>query len=126
MIKVKVENDISKLNSYLKRLSSNRDILSILNKYGNLGVKALRDSTPIDSGDTANAWSYEIVNKNGRYEIQFDNSNVHDGVSIAIILQYGHGTRNGGYVEGRDYINPALKKVFDDMTNELIKEVGHL
>lgn len=126
MINVKVKNDLPKLNPYLKRLSNKRDILNILNKYGDKGVKALQSATPIDSGETARAWSYEIIANDGRYEIQFNNSNVNNGVSIAIILQYGHGTRNGGYVQGRDYINPALKQVFDEMTNELTKEVGHL
>lgn len=126
MINVKVKNDLPKLDAYLKRISNKCDVLSILNKYGDRGVQALQSATPIDSGETAQAWSYEIVVNDGRYEIQFNNSNVNNGVNIAIILQYGHGTRNGGYVQGRDYINPALKQVFDEMTNELTKEVGHL
>jgi len=124
MISLNVKNGTSKLEERLKRLSKNDKVLSILNRYGERGVKALSDATPIDSGETARSWSYEVVNKNGRYKIEFDNSNVNDGVSIAIILQYGHGTRNGGYVQGIDYINPALKPVFDDMVAELTKEVS--
>lgn len=126
MIDVKVKDEMDKVNEYLKRLSDKRMALSILEKYGERGVEALRNSTPIDSGETAQSWSYEIVEDANGYIIQFNNSHINKGVNIAVILQYGHGTRNGGYVQGRDYINPALKPVFDDMVSELAKEVGHL
>ncbi len=126
MIDVKVKDEMDKVNEYLKRLSDKRMALSILEKYGQRGVEALRTSTPIDSGETSQSWSYEIVEDANGYVIQFNNSHINKGVNIAVILQYGHGTRNGGYVQGRDYINPALKPVFDDMVSELAKEVGHL
>lgn len=126
MISIRVKNDLPKLEKYLKRVSNKQDIFSILSKYGEQGVRALSSATPTNSGETAQSWSYEIVNERDRYEIRFKNSNVNDGVNIAVILQYGHGTRNGGYVEGQDYINPALKPIFSNMANELTKEVGHL
>lgn len=126
MIDVKVKDEMDKVNKYLKRLSDKRMALSILEKYGERGVEALRTSTSIDSGETSQSWSYEIVEDANGYIIQFNNSHINKGVNIAVILQYGHGTRNGGYVQGRDYINPALKPVFDDMVSELAKEVGHL
>lgn len=91
--------------------------------YGEKGVRALRDSTPKDSGQTAEAWSYEIVESSGSLSVYWKNSNFNDGVSIAIILQYGHGTRNGGYVEGIDYINPAIRPIFTKMADEAWKEV---
>jgi hypothetical protein len=94
-----------------------------LQRYGERGVKALAQATPKDSGETADAWSYEIIESAGRLSIYWKNSNVNDGVNIAVILQYGHGTRNGGYVEGIDYINPAIQPVFREMANEIWKEV---
>lgn len=126
MISVKTKLKFDKIETYLKDVSSSKKVLPILNKYGKLGVQALSQATPIDSGETASSWSYEIQNTNGGYTINFLNSNVNAGVNIAIILQYGHGTRNGGYVQGRDYINPAIKEVFDDMVSELNKEVARL
>ena len=94
-----------------------------LRVYGERGVKALERATPIDSGETASSWSYEISEGNGGLSIYWKNSNVNDGVNIAIILQYGHGTRNGGYVEGIDYINPAIRPIFAQMAEEAWKEV---
>ncbi len=126
MISVKTKGDFSKVEKYLKRAKDSKDVMSILNKYGKRGVELLSAATPVDSSETARSWSYEIVVDHGDYTIQFDNSNVNNGVNIAIILQYGHGTRNGGYVQGQDYINPALKQTFDEMANELTREVGRL
>ena len=126
MISVKTKGDFSKVEKYLKRVKDSKDVMSILDKYGKRGVELLSAATPVDSSETARSWSYEIVADRGNYTIQFDNSNVNAGVNIAIILQYGHGTRNGGYVQGRDYINPALKQTFDEMANELTREVGRL
>lgn len=94
-----------------------------LHFYGRKGVKALESATPLDSGKTAEAWSYEIEDSAGSLSIYWRNANVNDGVNIAIILQYGHGTRNGGYVQGIDYINPAIQPIFQDMANEIWKEV---
>jgi hypothetical protein len=90
------------------------------------GVEALVSATPVDSGVTATSWSYDIVNKNGSIIINFNNSNINDGVPIAIIIQYGHATGNGGLVEGRDYINPAIQPIFDEMVKELWREVTKL
>lgn len=97
-----------------------------LNKYGQMGVDALRKATPIESGKTANSWYYEITNNSKETSITWKNSNVNDGVPIAIILQYGHGTGTGGYVQGVDYINPAIKDVFDYISDEIRREVSAL
>lgn len=96
----------------------------ILNKYGQAGVDALRNATPRDSGETANSWYYEIIKEDGKIRINWNNSHVEAGwANIAILLQYGHGTRNGGYVEGRDYINPALQDIFDKIADSAWQEV---
>lgn len=95
----------------------------MLQKYGREGVRALSSATPIDSGKTANSWDYEIKQYQGGARISWTNSNVVDGVPIAIILQYGHGTRNGGYVQGRDYINPAIQPIFDKLAKDVWEEV---
>lgn len=94
-----------------------------LRVYGERGVEALAAATPLESGKTADSWSYEIVEKPGETSIFWRNNNVNKGVNIAVILQYGHGTRNGGWVEGVDYINPALKPVFEEMVHDVWKEV---
>lgn len=121
LIKFKQKGDFSKLTNYFERA---REIFKIgdLDKYGRMGVKALEDATPRDTGKTASSWYYEIENQNGKATISFHNSNVENNVSIAVILQYGHGTRNGGWVEGRDYINPAVQPVFDDIADKAWKE----
>ena len=95
----------------------------LLDKYGRDGVAALSSATPVDSGNTANSWYYEIENKKGQVRINFLNSNINQGVPIAIILQYGHGTGTGGWVQGRDYINPAIQPVFDRILQDIWKEV---
>lgn len=94
-----------------------------LHHYGKMGVSALAEATPHDSGKTADSWGYEIVQEDGRLAVHWTNSNIQNGVNIAIILQYGHGTRNGGWVEGVDYINPAMKPIFEKMAEEAWKEV---
>lgn len=94
-----------------------------LHRYGRLGVEALAAATPKDSGETASKWTYEIVQENGRLAVYWRNENVQNGVNIAVILQYGHATRNGGWVEGTDYINPAIRPIFDKMAEEAWKEV---
>lgn len=94
-----------------------------LEHYARMGVSALRDATPTDSGETAKSWGYEIEEKNGRLAIYWTNSNVNNGVNIAVILQYGHGTRTGGWVEGTDYINPAMRPIFDKIADEAWKEL---
>lgn len=122
MITFKQKGDFSKLTSFLERAKKAVKI-SNLDKFGKEGVAALSSATPIDSGLTASSWYYEIVNKNGSITLEFKNSNIQNGVPIAIILQYGHGTRNGGWVQGRDYINPAIQPLFDKIANEAWKEV---
>ena len=94
-----------------------------LDKYGNQGVAALSSATPVDTGLTAASWYYEIEQKPGSTVITFCNSNIQNGIPIAIILQYGHATGNGGWVQGRDYINPALRPVFDKIAEKAWKEV---
>ena len=122
MITFRQKGDFSKLTRFLERTKESVK-LGDLDKYGKAGVAALSSATPIDSGKTANSWSYEIINKNGSAEIVFKNSNIQNGVPIAIILQYGHGTKNGGWVQGRDYINPAIRPIFDNLANEAWKGV---
>lgn len=95
----------------------------ILERYGQAGVTALASATPVESGETAAAWSYEIVENSDGYSIFWNNSNINKGVNIAVILQYGHGTGTGGYVEGIDYINPALRPIFDQLADEAWREV---
>ena len=100
-----------------------RSYLNILDKYGQKGVELLSSATPVRTGKTASSWSYIIESDNGRSTISWVNSNVNDGVNIAVILQYGHGTGNGGYVKGIDYINPAMKPMFEELANEAWREV---
>ena len=109
------------LNSLLKL-----DYLNVLERYGQAGVAALASATPKDSGLTADSWDYEITHDGKETTIAFTNSNISNGVNIAIILQYGHGTKGGGYVAGRDYINPAIQPIFDKMANEAWREVTNL
>ena len=125
MITFRQKGDFSKLTRYLEKVKSVVK-LSDLDKYGKEGVAALASATPVDTGLTASSWSYEIKHKNGTVSISFKNSNIQDGVPIAIILQYGHGTRNGGWVQGRDYINPAIQPIFDKIANDAWREVTKL
>ena len=97
--------------------------IKLFDKYGKRGVAALSAATPYDTGLTANSWYYKIVKTDTSISLLFCNSNIQNGVPIAIILQYGHGTRNGGWVEGRDYINPAIQPIFDEITKEAWGEV---
>ena len=122
MITFRQKGDFSKLNHYFEKL---KEVINIgdLDKYGRAGVEALSNATPKDTGQTASSWYYEIKRSNGSVSIQFKNSNVHEGVPIAVILQYGHGTGTGGWVEGRDYINPAIQPIFDAIANNAWKEV---
>ena len=125
MIKFRHKGDFSKLTRFMER-AKEAVRLGDLDKYGREGVAALASATPVDSGATANSWYYEIVHQNGRAIINFNNSNIQSGIPIAIILQYGHGTGTGGWVEGRDYINPAIRPIFDKIVNEARREVSKL
>ncbi len=125
MIKFRHKGDFSKLTRFLERAKA-AVRQSDLDKYGRAGVAALASATPVESGLTANSWYYEVTHSNESAEITFYNSNVNNGVSIAIILQYGHGTGTGGWVEGKDYINPAIQPLFDKIANDAWKEVTKL
>ena len=125
MITFRQKGDFSKFNRYLERLKEAVK-LGDLNKYGRQGVQALSSATPIESGKTANSWYYKINRTKESVSITFHNSNIQDGVPIAIILQYGHSTGTGGYVEGRDYINPAIQPIFDRIAEDAWKEVTNL
>lgn len=125
MITFKQKGDFTKLTRYLEKVNKTVK-LKDLDKYGQEGVKALASMTPVDTGLTAQSWYYKIENKNGTISITFFNSNIQNGVPIAIILQYGHGTRNGGWVQGRDYINPAIQPIFDKILNDAWREVTKL
>lgn len=125
MISFRQKGDFSKLTRYLERAKESVR-LGILDKYGREGVAALASATPVESGLTANSWSYEITRTQNSATINFYNSHVNNGVPIAIILQYGHGTGTGGWVQGRDYINPAIQPVFDNLVNEAWREVTKL
>lgn len=125
MITFRQKGDFSKTMRYFERLKEVAR-LGILDKYGRKGVSALSSATPVESGTTAASWYYKIEHTNGSATIQFCNSNVNKGVPIAIILQYGHGTGTGGWVQGRDYINPAIQPIFDEMAEEVWKEVTNL
>ena len=125
MITFRHKGDFSKLNRYFERVKEAAKI-GVLDKYGQAGVAALRSATPVESGKTANSWTYEIERQNGTVSIIFNNTNINKGVPIAIILQYGHGTGTGGWVQGRDYINPAIQPIFDKLAEDAWKEVTKL
>lgn len=125
MITFRQKGDFSKVTKYLEKVKESVH-LGILDKYGREGVAALSSATPRDTGLTASSWSYKIENKNGVARLSFHNSNIQNGVPIAIILQYGHGTGTGGWVKGRDYINPAIQPIFDKIANEAWREVTKL
>ena len=125
MIRVRMKGDFSKTTGYFSGLKNALRKVN-LDNYGRQGVAALSSATPIDTGNTANSWYYTVERDNSSASIIFYNSNIQNGVPIAIILQYGHGTRNGGYVEGIDYINPALRSVFDKLAEDAWREVVNL
>ena len=125
MIKFNQTGDFSKTLKFLGTASKGIR-LKDLDRYGKEGVTALSHATPVDSGATAAAWTYKITNEQGKTTISWHNSNVVNGTSIAVILQYGHGTNNGGFVAGRDYINPAMRPIFDNMAESAWKEVTKL
>lgn len=122
MIQLKSKGNFSKLDNYFEKI---KEAIKIgeLDKYGREGVAALAEATPKDTGLTSSSWKYEIIRKDGTVSINFINTNIQNGVPIAVILQYGHGTKNGGWVEGRDYINPAIQPIFDKILTKVWKEV---
>lgn len=121
-VKFEVTGDFSKTERFLNRMK-HKDYLNVLDQFGRDGVQALRNATPVDSGTTAESWDYEIHKTRESTEIVWTNSNINNGVTIAVILQYGHGTGTGGYVQGRDYINPAMRPIFDKIAEKAWKAV---
>lgn len=122
MIIFRQKGDFSKATKFFERL---REVakLGVLDKYGREGVAALSSATPVDTGLAANSWSYEIKQGDGIAIIEFHNTDIENGFPVAIMLQYGHGTGTGGWVEGRDYINPAIQPVFDRIVKDAWEEV---
>lgn len=125
MITFRQKGDFSKASRYLERLKEAAK-LGVLDKYGREGVAALASATPTETGLTASSWTYEIERKGSSVSIVYKNLNINKGVPIAVILQYGHGTGTGGWVQGRDYINPAIQPVFDRIADEAWKEVTRI
>lgn len=123
MLSITVSGNFNKTKKFLKYMKSKKYV-EVLRKYGQEGVDALSSATPFETGLTASSWGYEIHETKDGAELVWTNSNINQGVNIAVILQYGHGTRNGGYVQGRDYINPALRPIFDRIAEAAWKEVG--
>lgn len=122
MITITSKGNWKKTEDSLRRMQK-ADIAAVLNRFGVLGVNALSTATPVESGETAASWYYSIVQRRGYSSIRWHNSNVVDGIPIAVILQYGHGTGTGGWVEGRDYIMPAIIPIFEQIAAEAWKEV---
>lgn len=122
MITVKQKGDFKKTENFLRRMA-NQDFMKRLDSYGERGVRALSAATPVDTGTTAASWGYEIKRDGKKTEIVWTNSNENDGVNIAVIIQYGHGTGTGGYVQGIDYINPAMRPIFEEIAEGVWKEV---
>ena len=124
MISFRHKGDFSKLSKYLEK--TKQSVHVDLDKFGREGVAALASATPVGTGLTASSWYYEILRTKESTTISFNNSNIQNGVPIAIILYYGHGTRNGGWVQGRDYIKPAIRPIFDKIADEAWEEVTKL
>lgn len=124
MIEVRSKGDFSKTEKFLNKITKGGYLDRVLNKYGRLGVDALASATPKDTGLTANSWEYEIEYGNGYISIIWSNNNIVDGwANVAVLLQYGHATRSGTYVEGIDYINPAMRPLFDKLAKDAWEEV---
>lgn len=122
MIRVSTRGSNQKTEQFLGRMKARQEFTG-LEKYGPIGVAALKLATPVDSSETANSWYYEIIRKPGYFSIQWLNSHMEESISIAAIIQYGHATGSGAYIEGRDYINPAMKPIFDQIANDMWREV---
>lgn len=121
----KTSGSFSKTTAYFEKLKKNQ-IMAIMHRYGSNGVAALSAATPVDSGLASSSWYYTVGSQNNRYWIDFHNSDLAAGVPIVILIQYGHATKNGGYVQGRDFINPAIASIFDAIKADVWKEVSSL
>lgn len=124
MIKLVARGGFKNVSSYIERLKENINI-GTLDKYGKRGVEALASATPRDTGLTAASWQYSITRESGKATLSFHNTNFQNGIPIAIILQYGHATRNGGWVQGIDYINPAIRPIFEELANQAWEEMKY-
>lgn len=122
MIRATSSGSFDKTMAFLELMKSNK-IFNVLDKYGRVGVDALSQATPIETGETAHSWEYEVVHSRGQHAIYWSNTHEVNGVNIAVILQYGHGTGTGGYVTGIDYINPAMRPVFNKILDDVWREV---
>lgn len=124
MIKASTKGDFHNVEAFFQRVKS-RSYLKRLERFGAQGVSALKAATPEESGETANRWTYEIIDRPGYFSIQWLNTHVEDPghIPIAVLIQYGHGTRTGGFVQGVDYINPALRAIFNQIAADMWREV---
>lgn len=122
LIRIKHKGNFNKTEQFFNRVLR-RDYLNVLARYGEAGVQMLSLATPVDSGATAQSWEYGIENMDGKTTIYWTNSHENEGVSIAILLIYGHGTQNGSFVQGINFVDPAIRPVFEQMANEVWKEV---
>jgi hypothetical protein len=122
MIEFKVDGDFKNIEAFLKRMSK-LDIQAIMNKSGNTGVIALARATPVETGLAASSWKYEVSSSGGKHTISWLNGDVENGFHVVIALQYGYGTGTGGYIQGRDFINPAIRPIFDKIADDVWKAV---
>lgn len=122
MFSAKASGDTKNLDRFLEKMKREA-FFDLLDRYGQEGVNALASATPTESGLTAHSWTYEVVNERGRHQLIWYNTNVNEGQHVAILIQYGHGTGTGGYVQGRDFINPVILPLFDKIANEIWNEV---
>ena len=122
MVQIKTKGDFKNTLKFFNN-ALNRQYIQILRKYGDLGVNALASATPVDTGKTSESWEYKIEQSNGSIRIYWTNTNIQKGIPIAIILQTGHGTGTGGYVQGRDYINPAIRPIFDKIAEDVWRDL---
>lgn len=122
MVKFRHRGNFNNTERFIKKVLD-REIYTNLDEYGQKGVEALRSATPVDTGKTADSWGYKIVQNRGEIKIIWTNDNFNKGEQIAVLIQYGHGTGTGGYVQGRDYINPSMRIVFDEIADDIWREV---
>lgn len=122
-IRIRTKGSFKKTEIFLER-AKKFDPIPVLKRYGEIGVDSLSSMTPVDTGLTASSWYYEIEETKDGYILRWNNSNVVDGVNIAILIQYGHGTTSGTYVQGVNYINPALEDIFNEISVQLWREVS--
>lgn len=122
MINITSTGSFQRTLKFLERIRT-PNIFSSLDRYGRIGVEALSRATPVETGETSGSWGYQVSRNRGTYSVSWFNTNREDGVNIAVIIQYGHGTGTGGYIQGRDYINPAMRPIFDKILEEVWREV---